>query len=108
MTICVLHNRPNGCKMEENESQEHTHRHIFRTHFVIFFNDEPIGSFSSVQGDSGFYPGEPRSQGKKLFNYTLSEEKKKSEQTCSKMDCTDHFFYSDDSAFTWYMIYNNH
>ncbi len=27
------------------------HRHSFRTHFVIFFNDEPIGSFSPVQGD---------------------------------------------------------
>ncbi len=27
-----------------------THRHSFRTHFVIFFNDEPVGSFSLVQG----------------------------------------------------------
>ena len=53
MTMWVLHNRPNGCKMEENESQEHissnnfanfamkegfcTTRHSFCTHFVIFF-----------------------------------------------------------------------
>ena len=28
------------------------HRHSFRTHIIIFFNDEPIGSFSPVQGAS--------------------------------------------------------
>ena len=34
MTMWVLHNRPYGCKMEGNESQEHMHS--FRTHIVIF------------------------------------------------------------------------
>ncbi len=29
--------------------------------------------------------------------------KKKSEQTSSKIDCTDRVFYSEDSIFTWYM-----
>ncbi len=57
MTMWVLYNRPNGCKMEANGSQERinmrfcTSRHSFCTHFVIFFMDEPIGSFSPVQGD---------------------------------------------------------
>ncbi len=36
-----------------------THRHSFRTHIVIFFNDEPIGSFSSVQGDNDLKTATP-------------------------------------------------
>ena len=59
MTKRVLHNRPNGFKMKENESQEHIQADtgdfepigtLFAPFFVIFLMDEPIGSFSPVQG----------------------------------------------------------
>ncbi len=37
--------------------------------------------------------------GKKLLNCSMSEGKKKIEQTSSKIDSTDHVFHSDDSVF---------
>ena len=48
---------------------------------------------------------------KKLFNYSMLEEKKqktKTVQTSSKINFTDHVFYSDDSVFVWCMTCNNH
>ena len=37
----------------------------------------------------------------------MSEEKKKIEQTSSKIDSADHVFYSDDSVFVCYETCNN-
>ncbi len=44
---------------------------------------------------------------KKNSSITLCQ-RKKNEQTSSKIDCPDHVFSSGDSIFTWYMTYNNH
>ena len=46
----VLHNRPNGCKTEENDTGDFEPRGtVFET--IVFFRNEPIGSFSPVQGE---------------------------------------------------------
>ena len=47
MTMWVLHNRPNGCKMEDFPPLGT----VFAPILSFFFMDEPIGSFSPVQGD---------------------------------------------------------
>ena len=50
-----------GAKWKENESQEHMHQPdtgdfepigtVFEPILFLFFKDEPIGSFSPVQGE---------------------------------------------------------
>ncbi len=46
---CTGENDPMGSSIEKWQCVFCT-RHSFRTHFVIFFKAEPIGSFSPVQG----------------------------------------------------------